>query len=272
MSDGNPPVRVHASGAVGVIELARPEIGNALSTVAHDMILGSLRRFEADGAVRAVLIRAEGRNFCAGADLGEVKRLRESEPQLRQFIEHGLAVLAALETSDLPVVVAVQGLCLAGGLELLLACDVAFAAQSARFGDQHAQFGLIPGWGGTQRLPAAVGLRRALDLLFSARWINAAVAAEWGLVNYVVGDDQLNDSVLAYCRTLAGRSAAGLAAMKRLARRAKSGETTAGLREETRAVVSTLRGPDATEGLTAFEERRPAMFGNRHGVIPRDRD
>ncbi len=272
MSDGNPPVRLRACGAVGVIELARPEMGNALSTAAYDRILAGLRGFEADGEVRAVLIRAEGRNFCTGADLGEVKRLRETEPQLRRFIEHGLTVLAALETSDLPVIVAVQGLCLAGGLELLLACDIAFAAESARFGDQHAQFGLIPGWGGTQRLPAAVGLPRALDLLFSARWIEAAVAAEWGLVNYVVGDDQLNESALAYCRTLAGRSAAGLAAMKRLARRAKSGEMAAGLRKETRAVVSTLRGSDATEGLTAFEERRPPVFTGRNGVTPWDRD
>ncbi len=182
---------------------------------------------------------------------------------MRQFIEHGLAVLAALEGSGLPVVVAVQGLCLAGGLELLLACDVAFAAESARFGDQHAQFGLIPGWGGTQRLPGAIGLRRALNLLFSARWIEAATAAEWGLVNYVVGDDQLHDSALAYCRTLAGRSAGGIAAMKRLARMTRQGDPAAGLREEMRAVVSLLRGPDATEGLAAFEGRRPPIFAAR---------
>ena len=263
MSD--PPVLLHTDGKVGVIELARPQVGNGLSTAAFDCILAGLREFESDGVVRAILIRAQGKNFCTGADLIEVERVRQDETSLRAFIEHGLAVLAALEASDLPVVAAVQGLCLAGGLELLLACDVAFAAVSARFGDQHAQFGLIPGWGGSQRLTHAVGLRRALDLLFSARWITAETASAWGLVNYVVEDLNLNDIVMTYCQAIAQRSAGGIAAMKGLARMAREADIVTGLREETRSVVAVLRGADAAEGLAAFAARRAPTFFARKG-------
>jgi enoyl-CoA hydratase len=270
MSGRDHPVLLYSDGHVGIIELGRPEIGNGLSTAAYDRILAGLRNFESDGAVRAILICAQGKNFCTGADLTEVRQVCQDATKLRDFIEHGIGVLAALEASDLPVVVAAQGLCLAGGLELLLACDVAFAAESARFGDQHAQFGFIPGWGGTQRLPRAIGLRRALDLLFSARWIESGTAVEWGLVNYVVRDDNLRDSAIGYCRAVAQRSTAGIAAMKRLARIAPAVELSAGLREETRSVVAILRGPDATEGLAAFAERRTPVYSGTGPVAETD--
>ncbi len=224
------------------------------------MILSALRRFEADRAVRAVLIRAQGKNFCTGAELGEVKRLRTSPIALSHFIEHGHAVLCALEASRLPVVAAVQGLCLAGGMELMLACDIVFAARGARFGDQHGQFGLVPGWGGSQRLPRIVGLRRALDLFLGVRWIEAERAEQWGLVNYVADDDRLQDEAMAFCRTLAERSASGLALMKRLARSGLDLTLAEGLQLERTHVVSALGTADVTEGLAAFEARRRPAF------------
>ena len=121
------------------------------------------------------------------ADLAEVLERLEGDT-FDDFVARGHAVLRNLECAELPVVVAVHGLALAGGLELVLAGDVVFAAASAKFGDQHARYGLVPGWGGTQRLPRIVGARRALDLMFSARWIEASEARDWGLVNYVVDD------------------------------------------------------------------------------------
>ena len=141
----------------------------------------------------------------------------------------GHAVLRRFEASTLPVVAACQGLCLAGGLELMLACDVVFAARDARFGDQHAQFGLVPGWGGSQRLPRLVGLRRALDLFYSARWIDAETALQWGLVNHVVAPEALAAEALAYCKAIGARSRGGLATMKRLARVGLEGTLDAGL-------------------------------------------
>ncbi|MCO6415224.1 enoyl-CoA hydratase/isomerase family protein [Siccirubricoccus sp. KC 17139] len=248
-------------GRIGVIELARPTVFNCLSVQSYDEILAALRDFEGDPAIRVVLIRAQGKHFCTGAELGEVKRMRAEDTALRHFIAHGHAVLCALEASPLPVVAAVHGLCLAGGLELAMACDVVLAAASARFGDQHAQFGLVPGWGGTQRLPRLVGLRRALDLMFSARWIEATEAERWGLVNQVVADEALQDAAIEYCRAIAERSAPGLALMKQLARGGLEDSLAEGLAQEASAVVPALLTPDVEEGLAAFEGRRKPVFG-----------
>jgi enoyl-CoA hydratase len=263
MTTDTPAVLARRDGKVGVIELARPQVFNCLSMAVVQGLDSALRGFEADAGVRAVLVRAQGKNFCTGADLDEVKGRLKDKQALRAFIAGGHAMLCALEASPLPVVAAVQGLCLAGGLELALACDVVFAARGARFGDQHAQFGLVPGWGGTQRLPRAIGMRRALDLMLSARWIEAATALDWGLVSTVVDDDRLNDEAMAFCATLATRSAPGLALMKRLARDGAQMTLRDGLALEVDAVVDTLRSADVTEGLGAFEARRKPVFGER---------
>jgi enoyl-CoA hydratase len=258
MSDAS--VLVTTRGAIGVIELARPHIFNCLSRDCLSCILEGLRRFEADRAVRAVLIRAQGKNFCTGAELDEVKSLLADHAGLSDFIAHGHAVLSALEASPLPIVAAVQGLCLAGGLELMMSADIVFAAKSARIGDQHGQFGLVPGWGGTQRLPRIVGLRRAMDLFLSVRWIDPATALDWGLVNYVTEDQALHADALAFCTKLAERSGPGMALIKRLARTGLDGTLAAGLRQEARDVVPALGTPDVAEGLAAFEGRRTPVF------------
>jgi enoyl-CoA hydratase len=259
------PVVATTHGAVGIIELARPHVLNCLSQHCFSLILQGLRRFESDRAIRAVLIRAQGKNFCTGAELGEVKALLDDHAGLSGFIGHGHAVLSALEESRLPVVVAVQGLCLAGGLELMMAADIAFAATTARFGDQHGQFGLVPGWGGTQRLPRIVGLRRAMDLFLSVRWVDAATALDWGLVNYVAPDEALHADALAFCAKLAERSGPGMALIKRLARTGLDGALAAGLRLEARDVVPALATPDVAEGLAAFAGRRPPVFPSAQG-------
>jgi enoyl-CoA hydratase len=138
--------------------------------------------------------------------------------------------------------------------------DVAFAARDARFGDQHAQYGLLPGFGGSQRLPRIVGIRRAMDLFYSARWIDADIALHWGLVNHVVEPEALASAALDYCTALAARSRPGLATMKRLARAGLEGTLDAGLAMEEREVVEGLLHADVTEGLEAFQARRPPRF------------
>ena len=254
-------VVVRRDGDVGIVELARPDKFNCLSFAVHEASARAFDGFEAPGCgVRAVLIRAQGKHFCTGADHEEVRGLREQPAELARFISLGHAVLRRLEASPLPVIAACQGLCLAGGLELMLACDVVFAARDARFGDQHAQFGLVPGWGGSQRLPRLVGLRRALDLFFSARWIDADTALHWGLINYVVDADRLDAEALAYGHALCGRSRGGLAMMKRLAREGLEGSLDAGLTVEERQAPDALRVADVDEGLSAFVERRPPRF------------
>lgn len=254
------PVRVEVVDRVGVIELDRPEVFNCLSRVTLAGIVAALDRFESDTNVRAVLVRATGDHFCTGADLDEVTGLLGDEAGLAAFIAAGHAVFDRLEASALPVVVAVHGLCLAGGLELMMACDVAFAARSARLGDQHARFGLVPGWGGSQRLPRLVGRRRALDLMLSARWLGAEEARDWGLVNHVVDDAELAQAALGYARDLAAKSRSGLAIMKTLVREGLEHGLAEGLALERAAAPKALRSPDTAEGLAAFREKREPKF------------
>lgn len=253
------PLAVGRHGATAVLELARPDKFNCLSSALHAAVEAALDAAEADPACRALLIAAQGKHFCTGADLAEVQALREAG-RFDEFIALGHRVLCRLEASPLPVVIAVQGLCLAGGLELALAGDVILAAETARFGDQHAQFGLVPGWGGSQRLPRRVGLSRALDLMFSARWLDAAEARDWGLVAQVIPDAELRARALDYCTTLATRSRPGLAAMKRLARAGADLPLAEALALERCLALEAMSGPDVDEGLAAFAERRPPRF------------
>lgn len=256
------PLELSRDGAVGIVELSRPEKFNCQSMALHRALLGALTDFEQAGSpVRAVLVRSRGKHFSTGADLGEVNAVRGDPVRLAEFISLGHETFRRLEASPLPVVAAAQGLSLAGGLELVLACDVVFAAHDARFGDQHAQYGLVPGWGGSQRLTRILGPRRALDLFFSARWIDAETALAWGLVNYLCPPEELHSTALEYCRVLADRSHAGIAMMKRLARQGLEMSPEAGLRLEESLVPGALAHPDAAEGLAAFEARRKPVFG-----------
>ena len=259
MSDAS-PVLVDQDSGIGMIRLNRPDKFNCLSMDVMRRMAAALDGFEADASIRVVLIASEGKQFCTGADLQEVDGLRDSRSALAEFIATGHATLCRLEASPLPIVAAVQGLALAGGLELMMACDIAFAASSAKFGDQHSQFGLIPGWGGSQRLPRLIGMRRAMDLFFSAAWIDANTAKEWGLVNRVAKDNALRNDTLAYCRTLAERSRSGLAIMKRLARQGIDLPLTEALQLEQNIAPDALMSPDVSEGLAAFEGRRKPNF------------
>ena len=255
----NEPVFFSISERVGTIELARPEKFNCLSTRAWELIDSFRRECEA-GDVRALVLRAQGANFCTGADLQEVDALAGEAAALAAFVQRGHAALRAFESSPLPVVAAVQGLCLAGGLELMLAADVVFAARSARLGDQHAQYGLVPGWGGSQRLPRIIGLRRALDLMFSARWLSADEALAMGLVNHLADDDALWRDAGEYAAKLAQLSREGLAQMKHLARAGIELESGAAMALEMDVAAGHLAGSDAAEGLAAFRARRKPQF------------
>ena len=254
------PVTSLIEGNVGIIELSRPEKFNCLSLEVQALIGAARAEFEANAEVRAILIRAQGKHFCTGADLAEVKGILQDPPALDHFISFGMDNLRALEKSPLPVIVAVQGLCLAGGIELMLSADVCFAAETAQFGDQHAQFGLIPGWGGSQRLTRLMGERRALDLMFSARWLKAGEAKESGLVNYIVPDAELHSAAQEYCQKIATRSRPGIAEMKRLAREGADMNVDQQMRLERDAAVRALPGYDVAEGINAFENRRDPEF------------
>lgn len=156
-------LNIRQSGAVGIIELARPDKFNAIRCRTFELMCEALDRFQQpDSDVRAVLVRAQGKHFCTGGDLAEAQSMDGDSPALARYLAFMNQALTRLETCPLPAVGAVQGLALAGGLEIALCCDVVFAAENSRFGDQHAQYGLVPGWGVSQRLPRLVGVKRSL--------------------------------------------------------------------------------------------------------------
>lgn len=253
-------VLLEVKDGVGLLVLNRPDKFNCLSS---EVVAAFNRHLDAcarNRAVRALVIAAEGKNFCTGADLDEVLQARADRSRLKRFISGGHALLRRFEALDLPVIAAVHGLALAGGMELMLASDVTFADPAARLGCQHARYGLVPGWGGTQRLPRRVGLNRALELMYSGRWLDAAEAREWGLVNHISEAGQVREAAMAFAADLAKKSRAGLAAMKRLARQGLEGSVDAGLALEERDVIDALLGKDVDEGLAAFQQRRPPDF------------
>ena len=260
MSESENPVLTDVIDGVGIMTLNRPDKFNCISSGLMNGMSAAIEAFDNDPGVRVILLNAKGKTFCTGADLDEVMEARKSRDTLKAYIGRIHDVFRRLETSPLPVVVSINGLALAGGIEMMMACDVAFAAESAQIGDQHAQYGLIPGGGGTQRLPRLVGLRRALDLMYTNRWLDAAEAERWGLVNYVVADDALADAALDYCRDLARKSRAGLTAMKQLSRQGLELSPSDGLSLEEEQVAEGLLGADVEEGLAAFQARREPNF------------
>jgi enoyl-CoA hydratase/carnithine racemase len=257
MSD---PVAYEKKGRVGVLVLNRPDKFNCISMAVLEGLDQGITSAEQDGSIRALVLLASGEHFCTGADLEEVRAHSRTEDSLDSFIGFGHQVMQRLELSALPVIAGVNGYCLAGGMELMMSADIVIAARDSRIGCQHSKYGLVPGWGGTQRLPRLVGLRRALDLMYSARWLTADEAQHWGLVNHVVAPVELESSVMQYAMELADRNPEGLAAMKRLAREGASLELADALRLEQAAAVPALRSENVAEGLRAFRDRREPVF------------
>jgi enoyl-CoA hydratase len=168
-------------------------------------------------------------------------------------------VFNRIEALAVPVIAGVQGLALAGGLELLLVADLVVADETARIGDQHANFGLVAGGGGSQRLPRLVGVRRAKELMLLGGWLSAAEARQWGLVNRVVAAGTVAAAVEEMAAALAGKSRSASATVKRLVN-AAGGDVSEGLEQEIALVAAHMRGRDAAEGLAAFAGKRAPVF------------
>ena len=258
-------VLTQVEGHVGLIVINRADKFNCLSMAVHQSIQDALVAHEENPDVRAILLCSEGKHFCTGADLAEVQTKIDAvgNDALQAFIELGHKTCTDLEQSSLPVIGAVQGFCLAGGLEISLGCDLLFAADDAVFGDQHANYGLIPGWGGSQRLPRIIGFRRALDLMMSGRRLKAVEAKEWGMVNYLAPAEQLRNEALNYCKLIASKSAVGIQTMKELAYQGADLSLAESLEVEVSEAVKGLKSDDVKEGLTAFNERREPVFKTR---------
>ncbi len=241
------------------ITFQRTDQMNAMSMQMLRDMTTALEAAIADDAVRAIVLTGSGRAFCAGADLKEVASASHEpgEPDLLDLVEHTFGLM---RHGPKPVIAAVNGLAMAGGLEMVMACDLVFAAESAQMGDAHSNFGVFPGAGGAAILPRRVGLNRAKYLLFSGENVSAREMMEWGLVNKVVADAQLRETVQAFADKLSDKSPAVLRRMKTVANRSLNVDEPAALAEEMLNLRAHMRSWDMREGLTAFVEKRKPQF------------
>ena len=247
--------------SVATLRLNRPDALNALSPELLEEFLAATREVAEDQDMKALVIRGEGRAFCAGADLLYLESMLDDLSQLPDYVRQLNQCFCQLEALPIPTLALVQGFALAGGLELMMACDMAIVAEDARIGDQHANFGLMPGGGSTQRLPRRVGLQRAMDLLTTGRWISGSEAAEWGLALRAVPAAELDRELETILDRLRGKSRAGLALIKSVTQRGQSLPLADGIALEGMAFVQLFATSDhPREGIAAFKEKRQPSF------------
>lgn len=241
---------------VELLVLRHPPV-NALSTAVLDAL--AQRLGELPPSTRAVVVTGDGQYFSAGADLKEMATLGlERAPEVVAKVRD---LFGGIESFPAPTVAAVNGLALGGGLELALACDLRVAGDSAKLGFPEANYGLMPAYGGTQRLPRLVGPAKAKELIFTAAMVAAPEALRIGLVNKVVPSGQELRASRDLAHTIAQRAPRALAAAKRAMRAGRDLPLPAALEAETREFVAeVLPSEDLVEGITAFVERRPPKF------------
>ncbi|HUP37819.1 MAG TPA: enoyl-CoA hydratase/isomerase family protein, partial [Candidatus Limnocylindria bacterium] len=235
-------------GGVARITLNRPDRLNAISPELLEDLDRACAAVESDAGVRVVTLSAAGRTFCAGADLRAVKELSPDAQRWDGFMGRWHRVFDRIEALPVPVIAGVHGLALAGGLELVLVADLVVAEEGARLGDQHANFGLVAGGGGSQRLPRLIGARRAKELMLLGGWLTAAQALAWGLVNRVVPAGTVSTAVEEMAGTLAAGSGSANRTVKALVNRAFDTDLGEGLALERRLVAQHMRSADAAEG------------------------
>ena len=248
-------------GRVAIITLNRPEKRNALNGALRCALLGAIDALSRDSEVRAVVLTGAGdKAFVAGADIGEF----EGRAPVDQYrVMKAPTIFDAVERLGKPVIAAINGFCLGGGMELALACDIRVAATTATFGQPEVNLGLIPGGGGTQRLPRIAGMGAAMKLVLTGELIDAQEALRLRLVEEVVAPDQLLTRAVMLGEKIASRSPVAVAAAKEATRAALSLPLPEGLKLETALFQLCFSSEDKAEGVRAFLEKRPPVFPGR---------
>jgi enoyl-CoA hydratase len=243
---------------VEILVLRHPPV-NALSTALLDQLDVRLAALDADPSTRCVVLTGDGQYFSAGADVKEMAVLGKAKaPEIQA---RGQALFQRLADLRCPTVAAVNGLAVGGGLELALACDLRVAADSAKFGAPEVGLGLIPAYGGTQRLPRLVGPAKAKELIFTAMLVAGPEALRIGLVNKVVPGGQELRAARDWAHTIAQKAPRAVAGAKRAIRSGMEGTLAEGLKAETESFQQdVMSGSDLDEGMAAFIERRPPKF------------
>jgi enoyl-CoA hydratase len=246
-------------GRVGLITLNRPKALNALNDQVVDEIGAALDDFEADIGIGAIVITGSEKAFAAGADIGAMASFSYMDAYKGDYITRNWE---RVKTCRKPVIAAVAGFALGGGCELAMMCDFIIAADSAKFGQPEIKLGILPGAGGTQRLPRAISKAKAMDMCLTARMMDAVEAERAGLVSRVVPADKLLDEALGAAETIAGFSLPVVMMIKESVNRAFESSLNEGLLFERRVFHSAFALNDQKEGMAAFVGKRKANFSH----------
>jgi len=244
-------------GAVGLITLNRPKALNALCAALVDELNHALDGFEADESIGCIVLTGSERAFAAGADIKEMRDRTNPSAMVEDFIG---AAWESVLTVKKPVIAAVAGFALGGGCELAMMCDMIFAADTAKFGQPEINLGVIPGAGGTQRLTRAVGKSKAMDMVLTARMMDAAEAERANLVSRIFPADQLLPEALKIAERIANLSPVAVQFAKQAVNRAFETTLVEGVRHERALFLSLFGTPDQKEGMNAFAEKRKPSF------------
>ena len=253
-------ILVDTRGRVGLVTLNRPKALNALNDELMNELGEALLAFDTDDGIGAIVLTGSDKAFAAGADIGAMKDWSYMDVFKSEYITRNWETLKRVRK---PVIAAVGGYALGGGCELAMMCDFIIAADTARFGQPEIKLGIIPGAGGTQRLPRAVGKAKAMDLALTGRLMDAAEAERAGLVARVVPADKLVDEALAAATVIAAYSLPSVLMAKEAVNRAYELPLSEGLLFERRLFHSLFATADQKEGMAAFVEKRPANFTHR---------
>ena len=244
---------------IGVITLNRPKALNALNDALMDELGAALKAFDADDAIGCIVVTGSEKAFAAGADIGAMAKYGFADVYGGDFITRNWETIRSIRK---PVIAAVAGFALGGGCELAMMCDFILAADNARFGQPEIKIGIIPGAGGTQRLPRAVGKSKAMEMTLTGRLMDAQEAERAGLVARVVPLDKLMDDALATALTICGYGRLAVLAAKEAVNRSFEGTLSDGVMFERRLFHSMYATRDQKEGMDAFLNKRPPNFVN----------
>ncbi len=250
-------IQIRTEGRVGIVTLNRPKQLNALNDQLIDELVSALKAFDADEAIGCMIVTGSEKAFAAGADIGAMASYSFTDVYKGEYITRNWDQIRSIRK---PVIAAVSGFALGGGCELALACDIIVAGEGAKMGLPEIGVGVLPGGGGTQRLPRAVGKSKAMDMVLTGRMMDAQEAERAGLVSRVVPLDQLMDEALGAALTICSYSLPSVMVAKEAVNRAFEGGLSDGVMFERRLFHALFATADQKEGMAAFVEKRKPEF------------
>ena len=250
-------IKVENRGRVALVTLNRPKVLNALDNALIAEVAATMRALDADDSVGAIVLTGSEKAFAAGADIAAMKDWSYADVFKADYLGHDWESLRRIRK---PIIAAVAGYALGGGCELAMLCDFIIAADNARFGQPEIKLGIIPGFGGTQRLPRAIGKARAMDMILTGRLITAEEGEKYGLVARVVPVEKLLDEAMEAATTIASMSLPSVMMAKECVNRAYEMPLDEGLLNERRNFHALFSTHDQKEGMTAFLEKRSPDF------------